>query len=157
MKKFVLFLFLGSILLNYTGCVKSPDVCTPKTVESEEAQILAYANANSIITTRHSSGLYYQIISAGSGTTPNPNSRIFIRYVGKLMNGVIFDQKDDHTQTGWTLGTLIAGWQFGVPLIQKGGKIRLIIPSALAYGCQANGPIPANSILYFEIELIDVQ
>jgi len=51
---------------------------------------------------------------------------------------------------------LIAGWQIGLPLIHKGGEIKLIVPSSLAYGC-GNGPLPANSILYFDIHLVDVQ
>jgi FKBP-type peptidyl-prolyl cis-trans isomerase FkpA len=44
----------------------------------------------------------------------------------------------------------------GLPLIKKGGVIRLIIPSSLAYGCNAAGSIPGDSVLYFEVELVDV-
>lgn len=157
MKKFLLFLSLSAILFSSSGCLKNDRMCTPKPVESEQAQIVSYANANGINATRHSSGLYYEIVNSGSGQTPDANSRIFIKYIGKLTNGSIFDQKDDHTQTGWVLSSLIPGWQIGVPLIQKGGKIKLIIPSALAYGCQSIRTIPADAILYFEIELVDVQ
>jgi hypothetical protein len=67
-----------------------------------------------------------------------------------------FDQQADSSKTGWILGSLIPGWQIGLPLIHKGGEIKLIVPSSLAYGC-GNGPLPANSILYFDIHLVDVQ
>jgi FKBP-type peptidyl-prolyl cis-trans isomerase FkpA len=73
-----------------------------------------------------------------------------------LLDGRVFDQQADATKTGWVLGSLIAGWQIGLPLIQKGGEIKLIIPSSLGYGCD-NGALPPNSILYFDIHLVDVQ
>jgi len=72
-----------------------------------------------------------------------------------LLDGTTFDQQTDASKTGWPLGSLIAGWQIGLPLIQKGGKIKLIVPSSLAYGCGGN--LPANSILYFDVHLVDVQ
>jgi len=52
---------------------------------------------------------------------------------------------------------VISGWQIGIPLIQKGGFIKLIIPSALGYGCRGTGPIPGDAIIYFDIQLLDVQ
>lgn len=151
--------FLGTILIfSQTGCLKSHSSpsCTPASVSSEEPSITAYAAANGINATRHSSGVYYEIISPGSGTAPSPNSRVYVTYTGKLLDGRVFDQQANSDQTGWQLGTLIAGWQIGLPLIQKGGEIKLIIPSSLAYGCQ-NGPLPQNSVLYFDIHLVDVQ
>ena len=158
MKTFFL-VFLGSaILLSQTGCLKSSSSqsCTPASVSSEQPSILAYAANNGIFATRHSSGLYYEIISTGSGATPSTNSKIFVTYTGKLLDGRVFDQQADSSKTGWVLNTLIEGWQIGLPLIQKGGEIKLIIPSALAYGC-GNGILPANSILYFDVHLADVQ
>jgi len=99
------------------------------------------------------SGVYYEIIDPGTGGTPNLNSQIFIKYEGRLLNGNIFDEQSDPSRTGWQLRTLIPGWQVVIPKIRKGGKVKMIIPSALAYGCRANGNIPANSILYFYVEL----
>jgi FKBP-type peptidyl-prolyl cis-trans isomerase FkpA len=157
--KIVFSLLLFTILLGNISCLKSStgDVCTPKTVQSEQAQIQAYASANGINATAHSSGLYYEIVNAGSGPSPTASSRIFVKYTGKLTNGTVFDSQTNSANTGWLLGGLISGWQAGLPLIQKGGTIKLIVPSSLAYGCQPVGIIPAHSILYFEIELVDVQ
>jgi FKBP-type peptidyl-prolyl cis-trans isomerase FkpA len=67
----------------------------------------------------------------------------------------------DQTQPGATysnyLNNLIVGWVNGIPYVKPGGKIRLYIPPSLGYGSAANGPIPANSILIFEIDLVAVQ
>jgi len=67
------------------------------------------------------------------------------------------DQLSDPTRSGWTLSSLIEGWKIGIPLIKKGGRIKLIIPSALAYGCTGYASIPPNTPLYFDVTLTDVQ
>lgn len=153
------FIILPTLILALNiGCSKNNNNnCTTITPQSEQAQIIAFANANGITATGHSSGLYYQIIDPGSGITPTLYSKVYVKYTGKLINGTVFDSQTDASQTGWSLNNLITGWQVGLTLIQKGGSIKLIVPSSLAYGCLGSGPIPPNSILYFEIELVDVQ
>lgn len=157
MKRVYLVLSLVFLLIGGYGCIKDTG-CQNKSIDSERAAIQAYASANSITATAHSSGLYYQIINPGSGVTPNSNSKVFVTYTGKLLDGTQFDAgTTPATGGGWALSGLISGWQIGLPLIQKGGTIKLIIPSSLAYGCQGAGTIAGNSILYFEITLNDVQ
>jgi FKBP-type peptidyl-prolyl cis-trans isomerase FkpA len=155
MKKIFL-IGLPVMLLFGSGCLKSNE-CKPKSVQSEEGAITAFAAANSITATRHSSGLYYQIINPGSGVTPTISSRIYVTYVGKLLDGTIFDQQSNSSQTGFYLSQVVPGWQIALPLIQKGGQIKFIVPSSLGYGCTAQGPIPANAVLYFDVTLVDVQ
>ena len=145
---FALFIFLNS-------CGVKDATCMDKTVQSEQAEIIAYANAQGINATAHSSGLYYQITNPGSGPSPTLSSRVFIKYTGKLLNGTIFDQQTSPVSYG--LNGMIQGFQVGLPLIQKGGSIRLIVPSSMGYGCNGFGNVPGNSILYFEVELTDVQ
>lgn len=154
MKKILL--AIPVILLYFSGpsCMKD-NSCQNKTIQSEQAAITAYASANSITTTTHASGLYYQIISAGSGPTPTPTSTVSVRYTGKLLDGTVFDSQTG-TPVSFGLGQTIVGFQVGLQLIQKGGTIKMIIPSSLAYGCNAKGSIPGNSILYFEVQLVDV-
>lgn len=142
-------------LLFFPGCIKDTG-CKAKTVESEEAEMQSYAASIGMATTRHSTGLYYQILNPGSGPAPTFSSLLYVRYTGKLLNGSVFDSQNG-TPVSFQLGQVIAGWQIGLSLLQKGGVIRLIIPSSLGYGCRDNGPIPANSILYFDVELVDVQ
>jgi FKBP-type peptidyl-prolyl cis-trans isomerase FkpA len=158
MKQLLVSLFCGVLIIGSTGCLKSEKPCTARTISSEDATITAYATANGYAMTKHSSGVYYQVINAGSsGVFPTGTSKVFVTYTGKLLDGTVFDSQSNSAATGWVLNTLIQGWQYGLPLIMKGGTIRLIVPSSLAYGCQANGSIPANSILYFDITLVDVQ
>jgi FKBP-type peptidyl-prolyl cis-trans isomerase FkpA len=141
-------LFAGS------GC-KTNTPCKDKTVQSEQAAIINYATTQGISATAHSSGLYYQVTNPGSGPAPTASSLVFIKYTGKLLDGTIFDSRT--TPISSRLNEMILGFQIGLPLIQKDGTIKLIIPSALAYGCNGFGTVPGNSVLYFEIELTDVQ
>lgn len=154
MKTKILFALFGLMIL--TGSCLKDNVCKNKSIDSEDAAMQALAVSNGMTATRHSSGLYYQITTQGSGANPTLTSNVSVRYVGKLANGNVFDQQTSPTAL-YPVNGFISGWQYGLPLIKKGGSIKLIIPSALAYGCVQQGSIPANSILYFEIDLVDVQ
>jgi FKBP-type peptidyl-prolyl cis-trans isomerase FkpA len=155
MKNFLPVFFLLVVFIS--GCSKKDQGCSPVTPASEEPQILAYANANGITAVKHNSGIYYEVIEPGYGTTPAMNSNVYITYTAKLLNGYQFDQSANADSTGWPLGSLIEGFQVGLPLIKKGGRIKLFIPSSLAYSCNGKGAtIPPNSVLYFDITLVDV-
>jgi FKBP-type peptidyl-prolyl cis-trans isomerase len=97
----------------------------------------------------------------GTGTEVKVGDTISVKYTGTLTDGTIFDSTDKHggTPATFTLakGQLIDGWVQGIPGMKVGGKRKLVIPPALGYGAQANGSIPANSTLIFEIELTDVK
>ena len=157
MRKFGVLWMLMVTGLCFGACLKksSSAPCTPKTVEQDEPAILAYLSANNITGyTKHSSGLYYKIDSTGYGATPNASSKIYVSYTGRFTDNTIFESKKA-PETGFTFGTLLQGWQIGLGMIGKGGHIHLYIPSALGYGCQAAGPVPANSVLVFDIVLVD--
>lgn len=153
------FLFVLIIFFAAGACSKKQEGCMPVSPQAEEAKIIAYASAKGLTVQKHSSGIYYQIIDPGTGTTTlTLNSKIYITYTGLLLNGNQFDEETDFSKTGWKLGSLIEGWGIGLPLIKKGGRIKLIIPSSLAYGCNGSGEkIPPDSVLFFDISLIDVQ
>ncbi len=152
MRRFV-YLFLIPLVL--TGCIKGTEPCTNNTVESEEPQMISFCNANGIVYTKDSSGLYYQILDPGTGPAPTLTSTITVTYTAKFLDGTILDQTT--TPITGTLNQYIAGWQLGLPLIKKGGHILLVIPSSLAYGCGGYlGTVPPNSVLFFDITLIDV-
>lgn len=128
-----------------------------KNEDDKEEEIIAFIKANNINAVKDPSGLYYEIITPGTGDYKfSGSSNITIAYVGKLLNGTKFDDGGGKDQT-FPLGNLITAWQIGVPKIQKGGKIRLICPPSLGYGNRASGPIPPNSPLDFIIELKNVQ
>jgi FKBP-type peptidyl-prolyl cis-trans isomerase FkpA len=149
---FIVIIFF--VLFSGTACLKD-NGCQNKTVQSEQAAITAYATANTITGTSHSSGVYYQVTTAGSGPTPTLTSQVSIRYTGKLLDGTVFDSQTGSPVT-FGLGGTIPGFQIGLQLVQKGGVIKMIIPSSLAYGCSGTTGIPGNSILFFEVQLVDV-
>jgi FKBP-type peptidyl-prolyl cis-trans isomerase FkpA len=159
MRKFgVLWMLMLTGLFLTGGCLKrsTSAPCTPKTVEQDEPLILAYLSANNITGyKKHSSGLYYKIDSTGYGAAPNASSKVYVTYTGRFTDNTVFETKTA-SETGWILGTLVQGWQTGLTLIGKGGRIHLYMPSVLGYGCQAAGPVPANSVLVFDILLVDV-
>ena len=131
------------------------DACAFAAPASEVTQLEAYLSSASITTaTKHCSGMYYIIDAAGSGATANVCNTVAVKYKGQLTNGTIFDQSA--TPVSFQLNGLIEAWKKGIPLIKPGGKIRLYCPPSLAYGNQAAGTIPANSILIFEVELTNV-
>ena len=129
----------------------------PVSVPASEVTALEGYLASKGITnaTKDTRGFYYIISSPGAGATPTVCSRVTVNYVGKLTNDTIFDQTTT-TPASFFLGQTIAGWVKGVPLVKPGGKITLFLPPSLAYGNVAVGPIPANSILIFDVELLTV-
>lgn len=158
MKK-ILSIVLGVILLlGNLNCLKNVEPCTPRSPQNEQAAMLAYASTKGINGAFHSSGIYYEIVSSGSGVTPVLTSTITAHYFGRLIsNDTQFDASTPGNPIVLKLNNFIMGWQIGLQLIQKGGIIRMIIPSSLAYGCTGTGPIPADAVLYFEVTLQDVQ
>ena len=148
-KYFVLFL----IILSFLSCKKKSKATQ---AELDEKIITNYISDNNLTATPTGSGLYYVMSTVGNGIQPNANSNVTVNYKGSLKDGKVFDQS---AATGLTfsLNSVIKGWQEGIPLFKKGGKGMLLIPSALGYGSQANGSIPANSVLIFDIDLINVQ
>jgi FKBP-type peptidyl-prolyl cis-trans isomerase len=140
-----------------TSCMKSgSSACnvtaqyTPDHNSTQNAAMVAYCVANNINYQTDSSGILYQIITPGAATHPNLCETLSMTYTGKLLNGTQFDAG---TIGSYSLSQLIPGWQIIVPKIGKGGHIKVLIPSSLAYGAQAVGSIPANSPLFFDIVL----
>lgn len=145
----------SAALLVLGSCSK--DTFDPeKQAATDDSLIVDFIAKNNIPATKHSSGLYYQVITVGSGKTATAASTVSVNYEGKLLNGSQFDKSTNAIT--FPLTNVIPGWTIGVPLVTAGGSIRLIIPSALAYGNQSPGAgIPKNAVLDFTIELINVQ
>ncbi len=154
MKLRILSLLILPFLLILGSCGKD-DLNPEKQAEQDESTIVKFLADKNITAQRHASGIYYQITNPGTGSiTYSINTTVSAKYAGRLLSGVEFDKSVQ--PIAFKLGGVIAGWQIGVPLIQKGGKIRLFIPSGLGYGPGGQGPIPPNAVLDFDIELVDV-
>ena len=122
---------------------------------ADENIITKYIAEHGLNATATGSGLYYVISSQGTGVQPTASSNVTVIYKGYLTDGTVFDRSPTGGYTT-SLSKVIQGWQEGIPLFKKGGKGILLIPSALGYGSNATGSIPANSVLIFDIELVDV-
>jgi len=103
------------------------------------------------------SGLQYQIIRAGTGASPQITNKAKVHYRGTLIDGTEFDSSFKRGQPAeFGVGQVIKGWTEALQLMKRGAKYQLTIPSELAYGERGGGgSIPANSVLNFEVELID--
>jgi FKBP-type peptidyl-prolyl cis-trans isomerase FkpA len=142
------------------GCGKtSPSGCTPVAPSTERAAMVAYCTANGINFTEHSSGILYEIIMPGTGGSPNLSSTVTVVYTGKLLNGVTFEATANATPV--PLGSVIQGWQIGIPFLKAGGRIKMVIPSSLAYSCVGSKDpntgvvvIPPDSPIYFDVTLV---
>ncbi|TFG89729.1 MAG: FKBP-type peptidyl-prolyl cis-trans isomerase [Candidatus Atribacteria bacterium] len=109
-----------------------------------------------VVTTE--SGLQYEVIAKGDGPMPDESSTVSVFYEGSLIDGTIFDSSYDSGDTvSFPLSGVIPGWTEGLQLMPVGSTYLFYIPSNLAYGSRATGPIPANSTLIFKVELLEVK
>ncbi len=115
-------------------------------------------DSTKIITAK--SGLQYFILQPGTGEKADSADLLTVHYTGFLTNGKIFDssvERDEPFKFRLKLQPVIPGWEEGVKLVGKGGKIKLFIPPALGYGTMPMGSIPPNSTLIFDVDVIDIQ
>jgi FKBP-type peptidyl-prolyl cis-trans isomerase FkpA len=106
------------------------------------------------------SGLKYQDLKVGEGAAAKKGDTVEVHYTGWLKDGKKFDSSLDRKEAfSFTLGKrmVIKGWDEGVEGMKVGGKRKLIIPPELAYGAEGKGPIPPNSELTFEVELLKIK
>ena len=104
------------------------------------------------------SGLRYRRIGGtGSGPHPAPTDTVTIHYVGRFIDGRVFDSSRARNEPAtFPLNRLIKGWQEGVPMMRVGETWEFVIPAAIAYGDRDRPPIPPGSTLLFDIELIAI-
>ena len=106
------------------------------------------------------SGLQYVILEEGDGATPEVGQLVVLNYRGWLEDGFQFDNSYDRDQPfefALGQGSVIPGWDEGVALLQVGDTAQFVIPSELAYGPAGSGSIPPDSVLIFEVELLEIR
>lgn len=107
------------------------------------------------------SGLHYKIINKGDGAKATSGQTVAVHYKGMLADGKEFDssyKRGNPIEFPIGMGQVIAGWDEGIMMLNKGDKARFVIPSDLGYGEQgAGGVIPPNATLVFDVELMDIK
>jgi FKBP-type peptidyl-prolyl cis-trans isomerase len=155
MKRTILLSMLSISLLLSVGCSKDSE----QIFDDQQVEIEDYLKAQGLFddATMLPSGIWYIIDDEGTGTEqPNSISTVTVHYEGRLLDGTKFDSSYDRAAPStFSLQNVIGGWQIGIPLFKKEGKGKLFIPSKYGYGASGSGSIPANAVLFFEIELID--
>ncbi len=143
--------FMIMIAFLQSGCEKTDT----SQKEIDDALIKNYLLKKNITATKTSSGLYYFIEkdTLEKGKQVSPNSSLIVKYKGYLPNDSIFDQNLNGTSINLT--TTIKGWSEGLPKFKVGEKGTLFIPSHLGYGANSTNKIPANSVLFFDVEIIE--
>ena len=131
---------------------------------------------NNIDAQQTESGLRYVITKEGTGEKPEAGQIVNVNYAGRLLDGTYFDTSvesvarengifSENRPGGYSplsfqigQGRVIKGWDEGIALLKKGSKATLYIPSSLGYGGRSSGPIiKPNSILVFDVELVDIE
>ncbi|KAF9529434.1 hypothetical protein CPB83DRAFT_852686 [Crepidotus variabilis] len=104
-------------------------------------------------------GIVVEDAKVGTGVQAKKGSTVRMRYIGKLPNGKVFDQNTKGKPFTFRLGqgTVIKGWDEGIVGMQTGGERKLTIPAAMGYGKKAQGDIPANSTLIFDVKCLEVK
>jgi FKBP-type peptidyl-prolyl cis-trans isomerase len=102
------------------------------------------------------SGLRYEIVKPGTGAYPKADDTVKVHYTGTLVDGTVFDSSTGGQPVEFALNGVIPGWTEGIQKINKGGKIKLYVPSQLGYGDRGNERIPPGATLIFDVELLDI-
>lgn len=134
----------------------------PSGPEPTDPLAISYAPALNVDFTRmtqSATGLWFEDVVLGDGDLPEVGAAVDVLYAGYLSDGTLFDQVDDPEDPfRFFLGVtnLIPGFTEGVSGMRPGGKRKLVIPPQLGYGFQPFGPIPANSVIVFDVELLAI-
>ena len=146
------FLFLSVLPILLFSC----STYSEEQIKSFDQQIQQYIKKNNLEGfEKTSSGLYLKIIEKGSGRHLKYGDSVSFIYTGKLLNGIIFHQVKE--PVSFQFKDLIACWKETLLELNEGGKAQLISPPQLAYGDYKLDAIPESSILYYEVELIELK
>ncbi|WP_317164120.1 FKBP-type peptidyl-prolyl cis-trans isomerase [Cryomorpha ignava] len=149
MKRILLFLFVAVVSVQ---CKKDDG---ENQSEIDEKIISAYIADNGLDAQNVGGGLYFVDEQTGAGESPTASSTVKVAYRGYFTNGQVFDESSTDG-VAFGLNQVIRGWTLGIPYFKEGGRGKLLIPSGMAYGANPPSGIPQNSVLIFDIHLIEV-
>lgn len=152
---------LGGVFIAgmFAACEKPAPYDEAGQMAIDDAIIAQYIADNKVVATKDPSGLYFNLIKTGKSQVIQPTDTIWVLYTARILKDTIDFDKSLDTTFKFNLPGYIKGWQRGVELAQVGGKVRLLIPSPLAYQNRTitvGKVIPPNSILDITLEILSV-
>jgi FKBP-type peptidyl-prolyl cis-trans isomerase FklB len=146
---------LTALLIGFTMFSMANATSPEENKAAGEAFLTENAKKENITTT--ASGLQYEVITEGDGSSPTATTSVTVHYKGTTLDGKEFDSSySRNAPATFPLNRVIAGWTEGLQLMNKGAKYRFFIPSTLAYGKRGAGAdIGPNAALIFEVELLE--
>ncbi|MER3434980.1 MAG: peptidylprolyl isomerase [Leptolyngbya sp. ERB_1_1] len=141
------------------GLPETEAVPVVQVAQAADLKPMATPNPENKDTVTTASGLKYTDVVEGTGATPEAGQLVTVHYTGTLTDGTKFDSSRDRGQPfkfKIGVGQVIKGWDEGVGTMKVGGRRNLVIPPELGYGSRGIGPIPPNSTLLFDVELIKI-
>jgi FKBP-type peptidyl-prolyl cis-trans isomerase FkpA/FKBP-type peptidyl-prolyl cis-trans isomerase FklB len=137
---------------------KAAEAATAGQANLLEGQKFLAENATKEGVQTTASGLQYKVETMGTGAKPVATDTVKVHYRGTLLDGTEFDSSYARNEPiSFALNRVIPGWTEGVQLMPVGSKFMFYIAPDLAYGEGGGGPIPPNSTLVFEVELLDIE
>lgn len=177
MKKLITLVVIGVLATLITSCNEDCEnergECPDEQLAEDISIIENYLDENNLIAQRDNNyDLFYIIEEEGTGARPENGQLVAVNYTGKFLNGEVFDssiesvakeagvysETREYKPFEFTLGNrqVILGWDVGIKLLKEGTKATLILPSYLGYGYRGNNSIPPNTVLLFEVELVNI-
>ncbi|MEP7265505.1 MAG: FKBP-type peptidyl-prolyl cis-trans isomerase, partial [Bacteroidota bacterium] len=129
------------------------------TAVGEDRSIADYCTANGINVTPMPSGLVYISFKEGKGSLPVNGDTLVVKYTARFLSGQVFDSSEDGTGTIRFIqgeGKMIKGWEEGFSYMKEGGMARFIIPSRIGYGIKGFGPVPPDTPVIYDVELLKI-
>ena len=131
-------------------------------IKKDDVILQDYIKKNNLKAEKSPSGIYYVVNKAGTGAKPKQGQTVAVTYKGSLLDGKVFDSSEKQggkpIEFPLGVGQVIPGWDQGIALLNKGTQATLLIPSTLGYGQRGAGAdIPADAVLRFDVELVDVK
>lgn len=138
----------------FSGCEKEYESIE----EVDEQKIRNYIAAQNLTLTKDPSGIYYQVVNPGTGATPKNSEVVYFTFTAKSIDGKEYYTSKSYTSLSNFLGYIKPdGWRLALSKINKGGKVRVVLPSSLGFGRNGSGIFEGNEVLDSELELLDVK
>jgi FKBP-type peptidyl-prolyl cis-trans isomerase FkpA len=162
MKHFLNFFLCAALCTAFLSCKDDNDDDGPSLTVAQQftldsTAIENYLKDKGLTAETSASGLRYIITDYGNNDNVKPasNSVVTVRYKGYFLDDKVFDETEGPAVTQFSVNGVVSGFGEGLRLLNKKGKGTFFLPSALGYGRFASGPIPANTPIVFDIELVD--